>query len=297
MKSLTRNIRRGSVGVDVRYVKEALFTLGYLKKTPTHNLFGSDTRKAVIDFQAANKDIYGVKLDQDGVVGELTFGAIRALLAGSPTDILKYADFPNISKAVLDAINKDLKFATDIRVKMVQNLLPFAFDNKSVVKQPSSLYVFGANLYNPDLTLNVATEKYIRKRAAARPQYFTGGRLEWMIKQANSRKICCADCSGAIVGSLRKEKLVKASFDTTANNFCSNRYSSKTTKSALLPGDFVGRPGHIGVYVGGGEVLEFVGGAYTCQLTKLNNRKARNFVKNTMDSFGGWATYRTPIFY
>ena len=66
------------------------------------------------------------------------------------------------------------------------------------------------------------------------------------------------------VGYLRKYKLVKNTFDVNANSLASKTYSIKTTKEASLPGTFAHKDGHIGTYVGGGYVVEFVGGAYGC---------------------------------
>ena len=65
----TRNLKRYMVGQDVRYVKDRLVELGYLKKA-THNMYGDDTRKAVMAFQSANG------LESDGIVGPMTWAAL-----------------------------------------------------------------------------------------------------------------------------------------------------------------------------------------------------------------------------
>lgn len=100
------------------------------------------------------------------------------------------------------------------------------------------------------------------------------------------------------VGYLRKHGLVSSSFDTTANNFCtSSSHSKKISKSELRPADWVGKSGHIGTYVGGGYVVEFYGGAYGCQLTKLNDRKGYDFVSKKIRSGSAWTRFRSPIYY
>lgn len=295
---LTRTIKKGVVGSDARYVKDALYSLGYLTKAPTHSLIGSDSDRAIRAFQRDNKDMYGRQLEVDGKVGPLTFAVLQHLLIDSTLlDVLQPTDYKNISKATLETINKDLLNVTDIRVSMVAHLLQFAYDDKGIKRDPSSLYIYGANLFDEKLQLHIATEAYIRKRAKARPEYFTKGRMEWMIEKANTGEIACGDCSGAIVGALRIEGLVKPSFDVTANRFLSNQYSKDIRKAELRPADFVGRSGHIGLYAGGGKVIEFVGGAYTCQITELDSRKARNFITGTLDTMSGWTSCRSPKFY
>ena len=71
--NLTRNLKEGMTGADVRTVKDRLFALGYYAKTVkkiTHDRFGADTTTAVKAFQKAKG------LDDDGIVGALTWGAL-----------------------------------------------------------------------------------------------------------------------------------------------------------------------------------------------------------------------------
>ena len=60
---LTRNLKRGMSGDDVRKVKDKLFSLGYFGeavKKITHDRFGADTEVAVRAFQRAKG------LEEDG---------------------------------------------------------------------------------------------------------------------------------------------------------------------------------------------------------------------------------------
>lgn len=100
-----------------------------------------------------------------------------------------------------------------------------------------------------------------------------------------------SDCSGEEVGWLRKFKLVSNSFDANSSSLASKTYSTKLTKEELVPGAFVHRSGHIGTYVGGGYVVEFVGGAFGCQLTKLSKRKVWNFIEKKMHTYPDWEDY------
>lgn len=149
--------------------------------------------------------------------------------------------------------------------------------------EPRSLYIIGANLYNIEKEIFYPTVSYIEKRASSRSSYFSGGRKAWMIAQIQKNpKLPAADCSGMEIGYMRKFGI--KTFDATANSLCSNSHSTKIGKSALKPGDWVGKDGHIGTYVGGGYVVEFYGGAFTCALTALNSRTAYNFITKRLST-------------
>lgn len=296
---LTRNLKQKMSGPDVRFVKDALFSLGFYNskiKQIANGTFGSDTFVAVRKFQRAKG------LEDDGVVGPLTWAALeKALAAEEPA---KEVDFPSLDKmkhisaAHRAAIAKDLANVSELRQKIVLEILNYTYD-KDVPGEPRALYIFGANLYDKDLKLNYADAAEIEKHAKRYPSYFNGGRKEWMLEQVKKNpKLAASDCSGMEVGYLRKHKLVPSSFDTTANNFTTaKRYSTPINKKDLKPGDWVGKAGHIGTYVGGGLVVEFYGGAYGCQLTELNNRRGWNFVAKRLEAGSPWTRFCRPKFY
>lgn len=206
--------------------------------------------------------------------------------------------YKHISANKRRAIAEELENVSDLRKAIVMEILQYAYD-KDVPGNVRALYLWGANLYNKDLTLNIATEKKIISGAAKDPQYFNGGRKEWMIEQIKrDPNLPASDCSGMEVGYLRKHKLVKSSFDATANTLStSSKYSTNVNKSDLKPGDWVARSGHIGTYVGGGWVVEFYGGAYGCQLTKLLKRQGYDFVAKKVKNGSAWTRFRRPVFY
>ena len=296
---LTRNLKQKMSGPDVRFVKDALFSLGFYNskiKQITNNTFGSDTFVAVCKFQRAKG------LEDDGVVGPQTWAALEeALAAEKPA---KEVDFPSldkmkhISSAHRAAIAKDLANVSELRQKIVLEILNYAYD-KDVPGEPRALYIFGANLYGKNLKLNYADAAEIEKHAKRYPNYFSGGRKEWMLEQVKKNpKLLASDCSGMEVGYLREHKLVPSSFDTTANNLTTaKQYSTPINKKDLKPGDWVGKAGHIGTYVGGGLVVEFYGGAYGCQLTELNNRRGWNFVAKRLEAGSPWTRFCRPTFY
>lgn len=296
---LTRNLKQKMSGPDVRFVKDALFSLGFYNskiKQITNSTFGPDTFVAVCKFQRAKG------LEDDGIVGPQTWTALqKALAAEEPA---KEVDFPSldkmkhISSAHRAAIAKDLANVSELRQKIVLEILNYAYD-KDVPGEPRALYIFGANLYDQNLKINYADAAEIEKHAKRYPNYFNGGRKEWMLEQVKKNpKLPSSDCSGMEVGYLRKHKLVPSSFDTTANNLTTaKQYSTPINKKDLKPGDWVGKAGHIGTYVGGGLVVEFYGGAYGCQLTELNNRRGWNFVAKRLEAGSPWTRFCRPTFY
>lgn len=302
----TRTLKQGMTGSDVKYIKELLFELGYYSdsiKKITHTVFGKDTTTAVRNFQSKNLDSDGKKLVVDGLVGKKTWSSLvkASEVKKEETNRKKHKlvakNYPNISAKALKSIEASLASTTDARYDIVSEILHYAYDQE-VGGGIQALYMWGGNLYNTDLKLNIATVDKIEKEAKDKPSYYNGNRKEMMIAAVKkNKKLAAADCSGMIVGYLRKRKYVKNKFDTTANSLCSDSYSTKTTKNKLAPGDWVGYKGHVGTYVGGNYVVEFAGGSYGCQLTKLDDRKLYSFVSKRVIKSTPWDKFRVPKYY
>ena len=302
----SRVLKKGMNGSDVRYMKDCLFALNYYEasiKNISNSTFGSNTEDAVILFQKSNKDKNGKQLDDDGKIGPLTWNAVeREFKTGRKYEApakpkISLDHLTHISPAHRDAIAKDLAEVSELRQKIVLEILEYACD-ASYKKEPRGMYQLGANLYNNDLKLNYADKAETERLAKRNPEYFDGGRKEWMLKRIEEDpKIPVSDCSGMEVGYLREHKLVGATFDTTANGLCGNNYSKAINKSELMPADWVGKSGHIGTYVGGGLVVEFYGGAYGCQLTELDNRYGYDFLDKRFRKGSAWTKYRRPKYY
>ena len=294
----TRNLKKGMSGDDVLYIKNKLFSLKYYSSSITaitHNAFGQDTYNAVIDYQQYNN------LDVDGVVGQDTWNSIvnnstpkKEQEYNNPVDLSSYT---NISKSKRTAIEKDLAKVNDTRQKIVLEILKYAYDHDAG-GEVKGLYMIGGNLYNTNLKLNIPTVNKIESEAKRKPDYYDNGRKEWMIQQIKRNpNLPASDCSGMEVGYMRKFKIVASNYDRTADQLCSDSYSTAVSKDALIPADWVGKSGHIGTYVGGGYVVEFVGGEYGCQLTKLTSRKAYSFTKKRLANLSSWTKYRRPKAY
>ena len=287
----TRNLKKGVSGADVKAAKDRLVALGYLHAS-THDTFGDDTLEAVKAFQAANG------LEADGVVGPLTWAALFDA-AAQPVEPVDTALFPpNIGPAAATAVAAQLGAVSETRQKLVLEALRHAYDPAVPAAYPYSLYIRGGNLYNSDFTVNTITAKRIEDGARRQPAYYSGGSKEMMLAAvAANPETTGADCSGGVVGLMRFARAVSGGFDATANSLCGSGHSTAIDKTELRPGDWVGRDGHIGLYAGGGYVVEWMGQLYGCQLSRLADRQGYDFVGKRLRGRSGWTKYRRPKYY
>lgn len=293
----TRNLRRGSSGADVYYMKDALFALGCYPdntKKSIHDTFDADTELAVFAFQRAHADADGRPLAVDGVIGRFTWDAVLAALLPEASVELP----PNIGQTAASAIAPALARATGKRQRIVLDALSYAYDPDVPRDYPLSLYIRGANLYASNGEPSIITAARIELGARNQPQYYSGGRKRMMLETIQKHPSTTgADCSGGIVGLLRKFGHVAGRFDQTANDLCSKAHSEAIAQSELKSGDWVGYSGHIGLYAGGGYAVEWLGGAYGCQLTRLDNRRGYSFVDRQSHSKSDWTRFRRPKYY
>lgn len=311
MMKFKREIKLGMVGSDVYYIKKKLFELKMYSekiKKITSNKFRADSVEATKKFQETYNSIKNTPLEVTGTIYEDTWDAIEAAVAGTirPKDEPQPTPeppAPEPQKNLLDnytwikpakrrAIEKDLLAVNEMRRDICLEILKYAYDPEYRSGDVRALYMWGGNLYNTDLKLNIATAAKIEAGAKKFPQYYDGGRKEWMLAQvAKNPNLPASDCSGMEVGWLRKFKLSTNKFDANANSLGSEKYSVKCEEKDALPGTFAHRDGHIGTYVGGGYVVEFVGGAYGCQLTYRPKRKVWNFIEKKLQTMSAWEDY------
>ncbi|MEN6593844.1 MAG: peptidoglycan-binding domain-containing protein [Clostridiaceae bacterium] len=294
---LTRNLRYGMAGEDVAWLKARLLALGMYGgqvTTLTNDRFGSQTKCAVKAFQAEQG------LLADGIMGPLTFAALNgATDAAAAASSIDRGEIPsNIGDTAAGSIASDLARVSESRKAIVLDALQFAYDPKVPVELPLSLYIRGGNLYNADLLPNVITLARIASGASRQPEYYDGGRREMMERAVRANpSITGADCSGGVVGLLRHARVASKGFDLSANGFFASASCKKIEQSALLPADFLHKNGHIGLYAGGGYAVEWMGGAYGCQLTRLSARRGWNFVTGRLDKSGDWTGFLQPDYY
>ena len=189
-----------------------------------------------------------------------------------------------VGEDALKAVAEALRRASPLRRRLVEAALPFCYDphGTEVAAFPKSLYIWGANLYGPDKELYCPTSASVELLAARKPAFFSGGRREMMLSALQNAAslgdtLSGADCSGAIVGLWRKLDLVTPKFDAVANRLLRAPLSYPVERADLRPGDLAGFDGHIGLYAGAGRVVEWAGGAYGCQLTRLTGRCCWSF--------------------
>jgi len=96
---------------------------------------------------------------------------------------------------------------------------------------------------------------------------------------------------------MRHAKVVPKSFDANANTLASKKHAAPIAQAALKAGDWAHRDGHIGLFVGGGYVVEWIGGAYGCQLTKLAARCCYSFLTGRITRLGAWTGFFNPTYY
>lgn len=289
----TRNIKRYLVGDDVKHVKDKLLALGYLVAS-THKRFGNDSYRAAKAFQSENG------LTADGIVGPLTWAALFPDVTLAPP--VGAVPVPaHLGAAARAAIGTALAQVSDTRRDICLDALQYAVDAALPGQYPRSFYIRGGNLYNQDLKPNVMTkaklDKYLSTPGYA--PYYDGGRDAFMRRAAEAQGYTCtgADCSGGIVGLLRHAGVVSTGFDANANTLAGGKHAEPLTQAALRAGDWVHKDGHIGLYVGGGYAVEWIGGAYGCQLTKLLDRRPFHFLTGRATRMGAWTGFVNPTYY
>lgn len=284
-----RILKRFMTGEDVLYLKKKLLSLGYLDKV-THSMFGSDTYKAVKNFQAANN------LEVDGIAGKITWYALMGEKEPQPSPLFEIP--AHIGDEARAAISDALCSCTEVRRKIVLEALKFAVDPTEKPICMRCFYVRGGNLYDTDLSLHKMTSARLKKYFSTKSYepYYDNGRTAIMnrMAQQTNYEIPGADCSGFIVGLWRRFSVARPNFDAAANGLYGS-YCTQVDKPQ--PGDLAWRSGHIGICVGGGYVVESAGGAYGVQLTKINNRKVWSFVDNKLHKLSAWSAFGDPKVY
>ena len=299
-------IKFGSKGNDVKKVKDKLVELGYLHAS-TKYTFGSDSVAATKRFQKDNN------LKVDGIVGILTWNKLFVgentsnpeQIPENPIDLSIIP--PNISRAKAAKIAADLAGVSEVRRNIVLDALQYVVDPDNLPEYMYSFYGRGKNLYNNDLTLNIATksklDSYFNNGNYA--PYFDGGRQDVMeaASEASGYTNSWADCSGGVVGLIKNhcagfiggvKKLVSSGFDANANTLIS-RYA--TPSDNPMPADFIHKDGHIGILASQTYAIEWCGGEYGAALSYIPSRKVYSFLDHRLHKMGGWTSVGKPVFY
>ncbi len=129
------------------------------------------------------------------------------------------------------------------------------------------------------------TQELLSKKKAQYPEHYGESRMEKYLRDIAAGQIC-GDCvNGAIKGAVWSELGTRAPVyrshdcpDTNADGMfhrCKEWGMDWGGISSMPdePGIAVRMSGHVGIYVGRGEVVEWRGFAYGCVLTRLSQRK------------------------
>lgn len=125
-------------------------------------------------------------------------------------------------------------------------------------------YVFGAQ--GETYTRELAKKWGAEKRAGKNANYFEIQCAHWF-----GRKV--VDCSGMIVEAFRA---YDSKFGDKTANYFYNRFTTKHGSISSLPetaGAIVWKSGHIGVYIGGGKVIEARGYAHGVVVSALSTQR------------------------
>lgn len=326
----TRDLYKGcEPGVDVFYMKGKLFELGMLEKeiaTETKTIFDEEMETAVLNFQEREHGSEFPLLPMTGKITPYTWEEIEKethfLLMNrypkfdSSTVIPEDSDVgtafcmpQNIHPNKAEAIVRDFGDLSAVRRKIIFEALKYATDPDFPRHYPLGLYIRGRSLYNKydQETINIVTDEQIHIGEERMPIFFPSEKKRLMLETISLYpNTPGADSSGGIIGLCHFAKVCKPGTDVTPNTLATDRYSKLVYKVEgdekgfcdWKPGDWACKQNHIGLYVGGGFVVEWIGGAYGCQLTNLfGDRFAYNFITNRVDRLSPWEQFRVPIWY
>ena len=129
---------------------------------------------------------------------------------------------------------------------------------------------------------NIATTDLLNMKTGQYPAHYQKARMDRYKKQLGER---VHDCVGLIKGylwsdSANSKPVYNSSQDVSANGMllkCKERGRIYTLPE--IPGILVFMPGHVGIYIGGGKVIEARGFNYGVVETDINSRPWENWGK------------------
>ena len=155
---------------------------------------------------------------------------------------------------------------------------------KLMVNQP---YWYGTCVYK-------CTSSLLKSKAAQYPTHYTSARMS-KYEKAVTNKCVCADCVGlgkgfvwtsggdSAIAAIGTDSKISSKYgsngcpDKSANGMFTYAKSKGLKNGTIdtipeVPGLAVRKDGHVGYYIGNGEVIEAMGFAYGIVITKLNKR-------------------------
>lgn len=316
----TRTLQEGSeADVDILFIKQRLYNMGLFETkidSMTKTEFDEETTRAVLNFQERNRDVDGSPFEQTGKIDSDIWNAIlrehnifalardpiftdESVIPNGESIGMPFAMPANISPEKAEKIAMNLSGISNRRRMIVMEALKLAYDPAVPRYYPISLYIRGRTSYSKHNQVEpaIVTDEVIDQQVST--YSMTDAKLRLMRETiAFDKKTIGADDCGGIIGLCHLAKVCKIGADLTAKVMVSDRYSTAITREELSPGDWVYKVDHIGLYVGGGYSVEWIGGAYGCQLTSMDEERiVYNFIKSNFVKLSMWDTFRRPKWY
>lgn len=155
-------------------------------------------------------------------------------------------------------------------------------DNIGLVNHCMKLYNSGARYWFGTFG-QVASENLLSTKRRQYPSQYPSSRDKQLAKDIKEKKIV-TDCSGLIKGFMMTRDngqiIYTPSLDLGANGYYNNAPEKGTIKKMPdIPGLAVWKEGHIGVYIGAGELIEARGFNYGVQKYNLSDRPYTHWLK------------------
>ena len=155
-------------------------------------------------------------------------------------------------------------------------------NNIQLVEHCNKLYNEGARYWYGTFCQR-ASSSLLKVKRQQYPSMFKSSRDKQLKKDIEENRIVC-DCSGLIKGFMMTRDngqiVYTPSLDLGANTYYNKATEKGTIKTMPdIPGLAVWKEGHIGVYVGNGEVIEARGFDYGVQKYKLSDRPYTKWLK------------------
>ena len=266
---------------DVGHKEDEAAARRTLKLIPKPRMSGADVKEAQ---RLLNK--HGANLDVDGIFGTATDAAVKAFqkAKGLTVDgIIGISTWSALDKAAASG-------GGGASVKVADQIKDMEYKLKMMVGDE---YIFGSQGHE-------LTRSYLDSRRSKYPEYFTGGRYEWLVERikiaiAMDRKLYCEDCSGLFWKCDNAEDIIPKTGDSTAQYLWST-YCKPINKGDVRAGDILFRSNgkkmvHMAI-VGHDGTYEAAGTAYGVVFREdVFDRKTLNRVTGKVDTLKAWTHY------
>ncbi len=265
-------IEKGEEGEDVLQLQKRLMEFGYLAIDEPTSYYGKATQYAVELFQRQHE------LQQDGICGEQTMALLYSedakpyvMTEGAEGDDIESFQRQLVELGYLDDNQVTGYYGTDTvsAVTKFQNRNHLTKDGKAGEKTLEAINSADARVsYTKEQ--EIAEEK--KKEAAAAKASSASGRIEKMIKIAKQQigdpyvlgksGPDSFDCSGLVYYCLRQVNVYTRRLNASGLSKTSS-WTKVSSLGSVKAGDLLffksddsSRVGHVGIYIGGGEMID-----------------------------------------